>query len=144
MVGNPRVSPAAQQIARDTGYNSIIAAPMIREGNVVGAIACAHREQRVFNEKEVALIKAFADQAVIAIENMRLFEAEQQRTSELRELLDQPHGDGGHSQGHLLSSPTDVQPVFQAMLENATRICEAKFGYLSLYNGETFHKRCAP
>ena len=89
VVGNPRVPPAAQQIARDTGYNSIIAAPMMREGKVIGAIACAHRELRVFTDKEVALIKAFADQAVIAIENVRLFDAEQQRTAELTKSLEQ-------------------------------------------------------
>ena len=74
IIGNPLAPPAAQQIAREVYYNSIIAAPMIRQDKVIGAIICAHREQRVFNEKEVALIRAFADQAVIAIENVRLFD----------------------------------------------------------------------
>ena len=74
VVGNPLAPQGAQQIASKFDYNSIIAAPMIRQDKVIGAIICAHREQRVFNEKEVALIRAFADQAVIAIENVRLFD----------------------------------------------------------------------
>ena len=88
VVGNPLAPPAAQQIASEVNYNSIIAAPMIRQDKVIGAIICAHREQRVFNEKEVALIKAFANQAVIAIENVRLFDEVQGRTRELAASLD--------------------------------------------------------
>jgi two-component system, NtrC family, sensor kinase len=88
IVGNPLAPLAAQQIAREVYYNSIIAAPMIRQDKVIGAIICAHRDQRVFNEKEVALIKAFADQAVIAIENVRLFDELQGRTRELVASLD--------------------------------------------------------
>jgi signal transduction histidine kinase len=88
VVGNPLAPPAAQQIASEVNYNSIIAAPMIRQDKVIGAIICAHREQRVFSEKEVALIRAFADQAVIAIENVRLFDELQGRTRELAASLD--------------------------------------------------------
>jgi GAF domain-containing protein len=73
VVGNLNVPPQAQQIARDSGYDSIIAAPMIRQDKVIGAIVCLQHERRVFEEKEVTLIKSFADQAVIAIENDRLF-----------------------------------------------------------------------
>ena len=88
VVGNPLAPQGAQQIASKFDYNSIIAAPMIRQDKVIGAIICAHRGQRVFNEKEVALIKAFADQAVIAIENVRLFDEVQGRTGELAASLD--------------------------------------------------------
>jgi two-component system, NtrC family, sensor kinase len=88
VVGNPLAPQGAQQIASKFDYNSIIAAPMIRQDKVIGAIICAHRGQRVFNEKEVALIKAFADQAVIAIENVRLFDEVQGRTRELAASLD--------------------------------------------------------
>jgi len=76
VLDNPVVPAAAQQMARDYQYNSVIAAPMVRHGTVVGAIVCGNPEPRVFDEKEVALIKSFADQAVIAIENARLFEEE--------------------------------------------------------------------
>ena len=88
VVGNPLAPQGAQQIASKFDYNSIIAAPMIRQDKVIGAIICAHREQRVFNEKEVALIRAFSDQAVIAIENVRLFDEVQGRTRELAASLD--------------------------------------------------------
>jgi two-component system, NtrC family, sensor kinase len=88
VVSNPLAPQGAQQIASKFDYNSIIAAPMIRQDKVIGAIICAHRGQRVFNEKEVALIKAFADQAVIAIENVRLFDEVQGRTRELAASLD--------------------------------------------------------
>ena len=83
LVGNPLAPAAAQQMGREFGYNSIIAAPMTRQDKVIGAVVCAHHEPRVFNEKEVALIKAFANQAVIAIENARLFNELQARTEDL-------------------------------------------------------------
>ena len=86
VIDNPAVPEAAQQIARDYQYNSIIAAPMIRQGNVVGAIVCGNPESRGFDEKEVALIKSFADQAVIAIENARLLNELRQRTRDLSEI----------------------------------------------------------
>src|SRR5262249_17248060 len=129
VVGNPLVPPAAQQIASELNYESIIAAPMIRQDKVIGAIICAHREQRVFNEKEVALIRAFADQAVIAIENGRLFDEVQGRTRELSESLEQQTATS-EVLGVISSSPGELEPVFNAILENATRICDAKFGVL--------------
>jgi signal transduction histidine kinase len=89
VAGNPLAPQGAQQIASKFDYNSIIAAPMIRQDKVIGAIICAHRGQRVFNEKEVALIRAFADQAVIAIENVRLFDEVQTRTRDLAKSLEE-------------------------------------------------------
>ena len=77
-------------------------------------------------------MKTFADQAVIAIENTRLFEAEQQRTAELSESLEQQTATSEVLRV-ISSSPGELEPVFQAMLENATRICEAKFGVLNLH-----------
>ena len=109
----------------------MISAPMIREDEVIGAIATARREPREFDGKQVALIKSFADQAVIAIENARLFEAEQQRTRELSELLEQQTATS-EVLSVISSSPGELEPVFQAMLANATRLCEAKFGLLFL------------
>ena len=124
VVGNRRVPKAAQQIARDCGYNSIIAAPMICQGKVIGAIACAHREPRVFTDKEVALIKAFADQAVIAIENVRLFEAEQQRSAELTESLQQQTATADVLK--VISRSTfDLQAVFDTLVESVARLCQA-------------------
>ena len=139
VLGNPAAPPATQQFARDIGFNSIIFAPMIRGHQVIGGIATARREPTPFDEKQVALIKAFADQAVIAIENARLLNELRQRTDDLSESLEQQtatsevlkviSGTGG-----------ELQPVFQTILENATRICEAKFG--TLYRSEGDAVRC--
>src|SRR5262245_49719204 len=72
--GNPKAPSATRQFAQEFGYDSMIYAPMVRGDKVIGAIGTAHHEPRVFDDREVALIKSFADQAVIAIENVRLFD----------------------------------------------------------------------
>jgi hypothetical protein len=91
-----------------------------------------------FTDKQIELVTTFADQAVIAIENVRLFEAEQQRTRELTESLDQQTA-MSEVLGVISSSPGDLQPVFQSMLENAVRICDAKFGNIYRWDGELMH-----
>src|SRR5262249_30199939 len=88
------------------------------------------------------LVKTFADQAVIAIENVRLFEAEQQRTRELTEALEQQTATSEILQV-ISSSPGELEPVFEAMLANATRLCEANFGNMYLRDGETFQLAAA-
>ena len=93
---------------------------------------------RPFTDKQIELVTTFADQAVIAIENVRLFDEVQARTRELSEALEQQTATS-EVLGVISSSPGELEPVFQAMLANATRICEAKFGTLSLYDGEAFH-----
>ena len=136
VVGNPIVPPQAQQIARNSGYDSIIAAPMIRQDTVIGAIVCVHHEPRVFEENEVTLINSFANQAVIAIENARLFEAEQQRTSELSESLEQQTATSEVLQV-ISSSPGESQRVFDVILDKAVRICQADTATLFLYENGT-------
>ena len=131
VIGNPIVPPAAQQIARDYQYNSIIAAPMIRQDEVVGAIVCGNPEPRVFDAKEFTLIKSFADQAVIAIENARLL-------SELRESLEQQTATA-EVLSVISSSPGQLAPVFDAMLEKALSLSEANFGGLWTSDGDRFH-----
>ena len=140
LVDNPDAPAASAQFARDFAYNSMISAPMIREDKVIGAIATARREPREFDGKQVALIKSFADQAVIAIENARLFEAEQQRTRELSESLERQTATSEVLKV-ISTSPGELKPVFEAMLENAVRICEAKFGVLYRFDGAAF--QCA-
>jgi len=128
IIGNPEASEQAVELARRSDYNAMIIAPMIREGRVIGAIGTARTEPIGFDEKQVALLKAFADQAVIAIENARLFnetkEALQRQTatSEILKVIS--------------SSPTDVQPAFDAIAANGVRLCNAGFGIVFLMDGE--------
>ena len=99
-------------------------------------------EVRPFTDKQIELVTTFADQAVIAIENVRLFDEVQARTRELTEALEQQTATSEVLQV-ICSSPGELEPVFQAMLENATRICEAKFGILFLLRRRCFRvARC--
>jgi signal transduction histidine kinase/putative methionine-R-sulfoxide reductase with GAF domain len=121
--------PEASKLARRLRFRTMLSVPLIREGVVIGTIALRRSEARLFTERQVALLQAFADQAVIAIENARL-------VNELRESLQQ--------QTDVLqvisSSPGELEPVFQTMLTNATHICEASFGNLLLYEDGLFRR----
>jgi GAF domain-containing protein len=119
-------------------YRTMLGVPMLREGIPIGVIALTQCTVRPFTAKQIELVQTFADQAVIAIENVRLFEAERQRTRELREALEQQTATADVLR-IISSSPGELEPVFQAMLENATRICEAKFGTLFRFDGKNFH-----
>ncbi|HEX3340805.1 MAG TPA: ATP-binding protein, partial [Pseudolabrys sp.] len=111
--------------------------PLLREGLPIGVLTLTRSTARPFTEKQIELATTFADQAVIAIENARLFEEVQARTRELSESLDQQTATSEVLQV-ISSSPGDLEPVFNAMLGNATRICDAKFGVLFLYEGDAF------
>jgi two-component system, NtrC family, sensor kinase len=110
---------------------------MLHDDNPIGVIVVARDRVVPFSEKQIALLQTFANQAVIAIENVRLFEAEQQRTRELAESLEQQTATSDVLQV-ISSSPGDLQPVFTVILENATRICEAKYGNLYLFSNGAF------
>src|SRR5262245_21904168 len=129
--------PEGAESARRYGHRTTLAAPLLRQGEPVGAILIRRMEMRPFTEKQITLLKTFADQAVIAIENARLFEAEQQRMHELSEALEQQTATSEVLRV-ISSSPGELKLVFQAMLENATRICEAKFGSMYLREGDAF------
>ena len=135
VLGDPQYE--TKDVARAAGYRGCLGVPMVREGQVVGAIFVARTKPGLFADTQVQLLKTFADQAVIAIENARLFEAEQQRTRELSEALEQQTATSEVLKV-ISSSPGELEPVFQAMLANAVRICEAKFGNLLLYDGSMF------
>jgi two-component system, NtrC family, sensor kinase len=118
-------------------YRTALAVPLLRGETTIGVIALMRDEMNPFTEKQIALVETFADQAAIAIENVRLFETEQQRTRELTESLAQQTATSEVLRV-ISSSPGDLQPVFESVLENATRICQANFGLLALYEGDAF------
>jgi GAF domain-containing protein len=119
------------------GVRSMIGVPLMREGEPIGVIALARNRVEPFTEHEIDLVATFADQAVITIENARLFEAEQQRTRELTESLEQQTA-SSEVLKVISTSTGDLQPVFETMLEKAVRICDAKFGNIYRWDGETF------
>jgi GAF domain-containing protein len=116
---------------------SMLGVPLLRLGQVIGAIILSRTRLKPFSEREIRLVETFADQAVIAIENARLFEAEQTRTRELSDALDQQTATAEVLRV-ISSSPGQLEPVFQAILANAVRICEAKFGALFRYDEGAF------
>jgi GAF domain-containing protein len=132
-----REFPDGAEMALRMGHRTVLAIPLMREDDAIGAISMRRTEVRPFSDKQIELVKTFADQAVIAIENVRLFEAEQQRTRELSESLEQQTATSEVLRV-ISSSPGELEPVFNAMLENAVRLCDAKFGNLFLYDGATF------
>src|SRR5262249_9190359 len=126
LIGEP-LPVAAADVA---GVRTLLGVPMLKDKEVVGFIGIYRKEIRPFTEKQVTLVTNFAAQAVIAIENTRLL-------NELRQSLEQQTATS-EVLGVISSSPGELKPVFQTMLENAVRICEAKFGSLYLYDGESY------
>jgi GAF domain-containing protein len=114
-----------------SGQRTAICVPMLKGNELVGAFGIFRQEVRPFTDKQIELVSNFAAQAVIAIENTRLL-------NELRESLQQQTATS-EVLGVISSSPGELQPVFDAMLANATRLCEAKFGTLYLRDGDRFH-----
>jgi GAF domain-containing protein len=123
------VSEGSLTVSRLVGYRSALVAPMVRDGRSIGAIFVGRREPGPFGEKHIALLQTFADQAVIAIENVRLFTELQEKNraltqahAQVTEALEQQTATS-EILGVISSSPTDVQPVFNAIAQSATRLC---------------------
>ena len=124
--------PPFVALADLAGARTLLVVPMLRDEAVAGAIAIYRQEVRPFSGKQIELVQNFAAQAVIAIENTRLL-------SELRESLDRQTATS-EVLSVISSSPGELAPVFQAMLANASRICEASFGSLMLFEGDVFRR----
>src|SRR5262245_32974431 len=118
-------------LARSLGVRTALSTPLLREGNPVGAITIRRMEVRPFTDKQIKLLETFASQAVIAIENVRLF-------NELKEALEQQTATS-EILGVIASSPTNIQPVLDAVAESAARLCEATNVVIYRVDGDAIH-----
>ena len=124
-----------RRAAKIVGFRAFVMAPLLSEGRGLGAIFVGRETIGSFSDKEIALLKTFAAQAVIAIENTRLLNELRQRTDDLTESLEQQTATSEVLR-IISSSPGDLEPVFEAMLQNSVRICEAGFGQMFLCEGD--------
>jgi GAF domain-containing protein len=119
------------------GLRTLLAVPMLQENAVLGVIVMYRLQVRPFSNKQIELVQNFAAQAVIAIENTRLLNELRQRTDDLSEALEQRTATS-EVLGVISSSPGELEPVFEAMLANAVRVCQADFGTLLRSEGDAF------
>ena len=117
LLTDPEFSPPSLDVYQQENIRTTLSAPMLREDRLVGVMTTWRREVRPFTDKQIALVQTFADQAVIAIENVRLFQ-------ELKEALEQQTATS-EILGVIASSPTDIQPVLDTVAQNAARLCDA-------------------
>src|SRR5262245_38485506 len=118
-------------------YHSILALPLMREGMPIGVFTLNRHAVRAFSERQIELVTTFADQAAIAIENARLFDEVQARTRELSESLEQQTATS-EVLGVISTTTGNLQPVFETLLANATRLCDGNYGAMWLWEGDAF------
>src|SRR5262249_10894816 len=121
--------------SKEEMHRTILAVPMLRENAIIGVIVIRRTRVQPFTRQQIDLVTTFADQAVIAIENLRLFDEVQARTRELSESLEQQTATSEVLRV-ISSSPTDIQPVLDAVGENAARLCEANNAVIFRLDGD--------
>ena len=121
------------------GHRTTLSVPLIHKGRALGAILVRRTEVRPFEQKRIVLLTTFANQAAIAIENVQLFEAEQQRTARTHQVVGAADCHIAQVLQVISSSPGDLEPVFAAMLANAVRLCDATFGNIYRWDGDALH-----
>jgi two-component system, NtrC family, sensor kinase len=130
--------PEGSEFARRLGYRTMLCVPLLRAGEAIGVIFTRRTEVRPFTNRQIELVETFADQAVIAIENTRLFEAEQASKRELQESLEYQT-----ATGEVLSvisrSPNELQPVLDAITQTAARLCQADYAHFRLLRDGAYH-----
>jgi signal transduction histidine kinase len=132
-----RKSEVFRELVDTSGIRTSLSVALRRNETLLGMINVYRQQVRPFTDKQIALVRNFAAQAVIAIENTRLLNELRQRTDDLTESLEQQTATSEVLKV-ISSSPGDLNPVFEAMLTSAMRICEANFGHLLLYDGESY------
>src|SRR5437867_8585152 len=130
--------PEGKEVVQRLGFRTVLATPLLREGIAIGAIVIRRVEMNPFSEKQIKLLETFASQAVIAIENVRLFKELQDRNRQLTEALEQQTATS-EILSVISSSPTDVQPVFDTIVKNAARLCEGSGCSVVRFDGEMVH-----
>ena len=125
-------------VRRDTGIRTTVGIPLLREGVAIGAFTAYRTEPRSFSEREIALLRTFADQAVIAIENVRLFQELEARNRDMTEALERETATREILQV-ISRSPTNAQPVFEAIVKSASRLLGGAWAALTNVEGNSLH-----
>jgi len=131
------VPVAAREIALRRGFKATLTVPMLKEGQPIGVISVSRSEAGAFSQPEIDLLQTFADQAVIAIENVRLFTELKSRNRDLTESLERETATGEILRV-ISSSPTDIRPVLVAILDSGRRLCDAEFGAIFRFEDGVF------